>query len=246
MYTILVRPNDTLIATNKETIMHRSSLVRQLRFLVDPLLQVGENTLNMSAFACILEYKLPISDKYTPVILTPSEELYEGRLEYILDVDTKITSEVGDVELQLLWTKPEMLASGSFKDYVRVTDSIAITVLRVNQWSDYIASSDLSNIANMVLANQAQAEQLNLLGNYLMMNKADNLTYDNQTNKLQLESMGKPIGDAVELTGCECDENDSSGGGSESGFPTIDFDNPTNDGSGDVAEDNNQFDVVLF
>lgn len=221
MYTILVKPNDTLIATVKETIFHRSSLVRKLRFLVDPTLTVGNETLNMSDFVCILEYKTPISAKYTPVVLTPSEELFKERLEYVLNVDTKITSEVGDVELQLLWTKPEMLASGSFNEYVRITCSTTITVLPVNQWSDYVASSDLSNIAQMIMTNQAQTEQLKLYADYMIATKADSISYNKETNELSLEADGQKI-DSVTLKDCDI----------EDGVPVVDF-------SDEESEDSN-------
>lgn len=214
MYTILVKNDDTLIATNKETIMHRSSLVRKLRFLVDPTLTIGNEVINMTDLVCLLEYVLPISKQYKPVILTPSEELYKEKVEYILEVDTKLTSEVGDVQLKLMWMRPEMLASGDFKSYVRKTSSTTITVLPIEQWSDYIADSNLDSIAQMILANQAQAEQLGLYANYLMMTKADSIQYNEETNELSLMGDGKKLNSVtLEETDCECDE----------GVPAIEF-----------------------
>ena len=66
MYTILVKSDDTLVATQRQNIMHRSSLVRQLRFLVDPV--YGSQGLNMADYVCVLEYRTPISHGYTPVV----------------------------------------------------------------------------------------------------------------------------------------------------------------------------------
>lgn len=212
MYTILVNKDDTLTSTVKETIMHRSSLVRKLRFLVDPTLTYGDEELNMADYVCILEYVLPVSQKYVPVVLTPSAELYKNKLEYVLAVDTNITSEVGDVSLKLMWTQPEMLANGNFQDHVRKTTSTTITVLPTEQWSDYIASSDLDNISQMILANQAQAEQLKLYADYLQMTKADGIKYDSETNKLSLLGDGQEL-DSVSLEECEC----------EDGVPVVDF-----------------------
>ena len=63
MYTILVKSDDTLVATQRQNIMHRSSLVRQLRFLVDPV--YGDQKLNMADYVCVLEYRTPISNRYT-------------------------------------------------------------------------------------------------------------------------------------------------------------------------------------
>ena len=220
MYTILVKSDDTLITTNRENIYHRTSLVRNLRFLVDPLYDDGNATLDMRSCICTLEYKTPISETYVPVILTPSVDLYKEKVEYLLPVDTAITSEVGNVEMKLSWIKLENGDDGTFKERVRKTPTITIEILPVAQWSDYIADSKLDNIAQILLSNQATTEQMKVyveqihqLTQYNTLNKADNMTYDESTNTLQLQSMGNPIGNPVILE--ECDMED--------GIPVVDF-----------------------
>lgn len=215
MYTILVKPDDSLVTTNKETIMHRSSLIRKLRFLVDPTLEVGDETIEMADLVCILEYVIPHTRRYESAILLPSQELYKEKLEYILNVDTKITSVSGDVQLKLVWMKTDLLADGNFKEYVRKTASTTITVLPVEQWSDYIASSDLDPIVQMTLQNQAQANQLKLYADYLMMTKADSIQYNEETNELSL------LGDGNKLSSVTLEENDCN---CEEGVPAVDID----------------------
>lgn len=211
MYTILVKSDDTLVATQRQNIMHRSSLVRQLRFLVDPV--YGNQKLNMKDYVCVLEYRTPISNRYTPVVLTPSEELYKEKLEYTLEVDTKITAEVGMVEMQLKWMTVEMLANGSFNEHVRITGSTAIEILPTNKWSDYIASSDLDNITQIMLTTQAQAEQLKLYADYLDMTKVDEIKYDEDTNTISGLSNGRTVTTATLEEDCNC----------EDGIPVVDF-----------------------
>lgn len=211
MYTILVKSDDTLVATQRQNIMHRSSLVRQLRFLVDPV--YGNQKLNMKDYVCVLEYRTPISNRYTPVVLTPSEELYKEKLEYTLEVDTKITAEVGMVEMQLKWMTVEMLANGSFNEHVRITGSTAIEILPINKWSDYIASSDLDNITQIMLTTQAQAEQLKLYADYLDMTKVDEIKYDEDTNTISGLSNGRTVTTATLEEDCNC----------EDGIPVVDF-----------------------
>lgn len=212
MYTILVTPDDKLIATKRETIMHRSSLVRKLCFLVDPV--YGDDSLNMTDYVCLLEYRMPISNQYVPIVLTASEEMYGGKLQYILNVDSTITSEVGDIQLKLMWMKAEMLANGSFQDCVRKTLSTTITVLPVEQWSDYIPSANLDSIAQMILTNQAQTEQLKLYADYLHMTKADSMKYNAETNELSLLGNGQTLKTVtLEENDCEC----------EDGIPVVDF-----------------------
>jgi len=222
MYTILVRSDDSIVSTNREPIYHRSSLVRKLRFLVDPEYQDGNDILDMRSYVCTLEYKTPISDTYVPVILTPSTDLYKDKLEYILSVDTNITSEVGNLEMKLSWMQLEMDLDGTFKERVRKTPVITIEILPVAQWSDYIASSNLDNIAGMILQNQAMLNQtkdymtqLEALAKMNLVTKADNIKIDKEENTLQLQAMGRPIGDKVTLEDCEC----------ENGVPIVDFSN---------------------
>lgn len=220
MYTLLVKPDDTLVATNRENIYHRTSLIHNLRFLVDAEYKHGNEVSDIRSYVCTLEYKTPISDTYVPVILSPSLDLYKGKVEYLLPVNTSITSEVGNVELKLTWVKLSMNNDGSFNEQVRKTPATTIEVLPVAQWSDYIADSKLDNIAQMLLASQSQAEQMKVyadqiqaLGQMFMVTKADNISYDNDTNTLQLQSMGSPIGQPVVIDDCECEE----------GIPVVDF-----------------------
>lgn len=221
MYTILVKSDDTLVTTNKENIYHRTSLVKKLRFLVDPEYQYGDEISDIRSYVCTLEYKTPISETYVPVILTPSVELYKNKVEYLLPVDTAITSEVGVVELKLTWMKLSMNEDGSFKEQVRKTPVIGMEVLSVAQWSDYIADSKLDNLAQYVLNGQAvneqmkvYAEQIQALGQMFMVTKADNVKYDKSTGELQLQSMGNPIGDKAII---------NKEGSCEDGVPVVDF-----------------------
>lgn len=257
MYTFLVNKDDTMIATVRESVYHRSSMMRKLRFLVYPTWTDNGESLSLRDFICTLEYKLPVSGKYIPVVLQPSENLYKDMLEYIVDIDTVITSEIGNVELKLMWTKLEMNGDGTFTERCRPIEHSIIEVLPVAQWSDYIPSADLNNLAQMVLANKAYAEQMKIyaeqlqsMGEAFTLQKADNITYNKKDNSVQLESMGEPIGNKVVLPECNCDGSGSSGGSTggtgeydPDGMPTVSFDPvvQTTDTSSDDL-----FDVVCF
>lgn len=223
MYTILIKPDDTLVATSREPIYHRESLIHKLRFLVDPEYKDGDEILDMRGYVCTLEYRTPISKTYVPVILTPSVDLYKEKVEYILPIDTAITSEVGNVELKLSWIRLEVGNDGSFKERARKTPTIGIEILPVAQWGDYIADSKLDILAQVLLKNQAQNEemkqyidQIQQLAQYNAITKADNMkaTEDENGNQvLQLQSMGMPIGNPVVLEECDL----------EDGIPVVDF-----------------------
>lgn len=235
MYTILVKSDDTLVTSVKENIFHRTSLVKKLRFLVDPEYKYGDDVSDIRSYVCTLEYKTPISETYIPVILSPSVELYKNKVEYLLPIDTSITSEVGIVELKLTWMKLSVGDDGSFKEQVRKTPSIGLEVLPVAQWGDYVADSKLDNIAQILLTAQSQneqmkvyAEQLQALGQMFMVTKADNVKYDDSTGELQLTSMGNPIGNKPVIKNTACDN----------GVPVVEFGNGSSEDPDNTEIDN--------
>ena len=91
MYVILVENDNSMQTTQKERIMQRSKLVDELWFLVPP----DYKGYDMSTFTVLLEYVLPVSRKYCSEILVRSEDGYQGRLKYLLPIDTNLTSEAG-------------------------------------------------------------------------------------------------------------------------------------------------------
>ena len=106
MYTFLIGEDNTLTATVVERIMERSKLVDSLHFLAEPTYK----DVDMSDFVVMLEYVLPISKKYKTEILELSDERYKDMLEYKLPFDTALTSEPGDIEIQLTFAKVELSA----------------------------------------------------------------------------------------------------------------------------------------
>lgn len=227
MYTILVRNDDSLTATQRENIYHRTSGMQKFRILVDKLWTKNGMSFDMTAFDCTLEYRTPISHKWTPVHLTASDALYKDKVEYLLDITLGMTAEVGMLELKLTWAKLDMNADGSFNPRVRKTPEIGVEILPTAQWSDYVAESDFDMMVQYTLQNQAYmnqvgqyAEEIKQLTQYNTISKADNMrTEETEDGKqiIQLESMGMPIGEPVEVKGgngnCDCEE----------GIPAVDF-----------------------
>lgn len=214
MYTILINNDNTLTQSVRESIMHRESNVHTFRFLVYPTwIDNGVET-NMRNYTCILEFRTPISERYTPVVLTPSAELYKDKLEYIMPITTKLTAEVGELEMKFIFTWVEMTPDGKFVEHSRKTSSTAVTIIPVEQWSDYIANSDLDNLAQIMMQNQAQIEQNRLYAEMIMATKADGVKYDRDTNILSITSQGVEIDSAqLEENNCDC----------EDGVPVVDF-----------------------
>ena len=214
MYTILVNQNNTLTTSIKTNIMHRSSMVDNLRVLVEQYYNFDDATkLDMSDFICTMEYVLPISRKYTTEVLTPENELYKDRLDYRLPVDTKLTSEAGDVEVKFVFTKAD-LDGDTVKSRVRKTSSTVVKIIPVEIWSDYIPDANLDSIAQIMLSLQGKIEQEKAYADMIATTKADGIAKDETTNEIYLTSNGVEIGNRI---------TDSEGGFDEEGVPTVDF-----------------------
>lgn len=195
MYTLLLNETNELITSVRERIMQRSKLVDNLHFLVDPIYK----GLDMSDFTVMMEYLLPISREYKTEILVKSDALYKGKLEYKLPLDTCLTKEHGDIEVQLTFVKVEMDADGNSKQLVRKTSPTIVTILPISAWSDIIADSALNAIDQRLIQTEVMLNAMNDMVNYLDSIKADNIVYDKETQTLQLTANGQLIGSAVNI-----------------------------------------------
>ena len=206
MYTFLIGEDNTLTATVVERIMERSKLVDSLHFLADPIYKETD----MSDFTVMMEYVLPVSKKYKTEILERSDELYKDMLEYKLPFDTALTSEPGDIEIQLTFTNITLDADGKSTQYVRKVGPGSIKIVAISTWSDIIPDEALSAVDQRLLAAQALMKALNEQNNAIMKSKADSLRY--KDNLLQLTAQGTPIGTAVKIVSSDSGSTDPEDG----------------------------------
>lgn len=195
MYTFLIGDDNTLTASVTERIMERSKMVDNMHFLADQIYK----DVNMSDFTVMLEYVLPISKKYKTEFLKKSENLYKNKLEYLLPFDTNLTSEAGDIEIQLTFTKVEMNSEGKTIQYVRKVGPGIVHIIPISKWSDIIPDEALSTLDQRIIALEALNKAMTDRFNINLDNKADNLMYDDE-HRIQLTSNGMPIGNAIKIT----------------------------------------------
>lgn len=209
MYVLLVNSDNTITASKKERIMQRSKLFDSLWFLTEPTYKGYD----MSVCTVVMEYVLPVSNKYCSDILELSDEGYEEYLKYVVPFDTKLTSEPGDVELQLTFIYSDLDENGESIQLVRKTSTAKVNIVPISAWSDIIPDSALSAIDQRIIKMDAQIKELLDLGDAYDAAKADNIAYDADKQTLQLLSGENKIGDEVSLN---IDEN-------KDGIPAIDF-----------------------
>jgi hypothetical protein len=194
-YVILVNEDNTLTASKKERIMQRSKLFNNLWFLAEPTY----NGYDMSACTVVMEYILPISKKYYSDILELSEEGYQEYLKYVVPIDSKLTTEVGEVELQLTFIYSDLDENGESVQRVRKTSTAKLNIVPISAWSDIVPDSALGALDQRIIKMDAQIKELLDLGDAYDAAKADNITYDADKQTLQLLSGVNKIGDEVSL-----------------------------------------------
>ena len=197
MYTILVSENNELITTVRERIMQRSKLVDNLHFLMEPTYK----GLDMTKFTTSLEFITPVGRELKTEILTQSPELYKGQIEFKLPIDTVITREAGDVELQLSFVYVEMDTDGHVTQHVRKTSPTTLTIIPVANWSTVIGDDALTAIDKRLVELDARIKALDDLSAEFDATKADDIVYNEEDNTLQLLANDQLIGQKVHLKG---------------------------------------------
>jgi hypothetical protein len=231
MYTILICDDNSLMTTKRERIMQRSKLVDNLQFLVPQFY----NEYDMSEYTVQLEYVLPCSKKYCTEILKLSNEMYQDHLRYLLPFNTNLTSEAGEIEIQLTFVKTELDVYGKDIQHVRKTSTTKINIVPIAAWSDIIPDSALSAIDERLIKLDAQIRAMDEMNQIVADTKADNIKYNTDTNELQLTSNGKEIGNKITL---------KTGGASlDDGVPVVDFNSIS---GGNTPIDNDEYNVVEF
>ena len=209
-YTILINEDHSFTHTNVKKIMYRSTGIDTIRFLVNP----KYNNLDMRTANVVLEYVTPVNRSYGVVVLTPSAELYKNRVEYLLPIDLKFTSEIGDLEFTINFSHLDM-SDEKFLEQVRPIGYTSIKIHDTVRWSDYIASSNLDNIAQIMLTQQSILEQQKVYAEMIASETASNIAKDIETNEIYLVNRdGIQIGDRI-VDSDTCDSVD--------GVPVVEF-----------------------
>ena len=101
--------------------------------------------IDMSDFKCVMEYLLPNSKKYKMIELEkieekpasnsggdyPPEDKYADYLKYRIPINSELTEEAGDVELQFTFAK-----KNDEEKIIRKTEKTKITVIPITEWSN--------------------------------------------------------------------------------------------------------------
>ena len=198
-YIFLLENDNEIIATNREVLMQRSKLVDEIWFLVNPKYKTYEN--NMSVFSVVMEYILPVSKSYHSLELVKDKDGYKEYLKYVVPLDSNLSCEAGDIELQLSFIYAGLDADGNGVQKVRKTLPAKLHITPISAWSDIIPDAALSSLDQRILKIDAQMKELAELASALDgdVNIVDNLVYNDKEETLQLMAGNKGVGTKVSV-----------------------------------------------
>ena len=187
----------------------------------------------MSQCTVTMRYVLPISKEFKTETLVLSVERYEDYLKYVLPIDTNLSKEHGDIELNLTFTMLDTDDDGNIIQRVRKTDNHKLHITKIPDWDGFVPDAALSAIDQRIIMTQAHIQRLEEMNQIVANSKADNIKYDENENSLQLLSGNKEIGDKVTLK--------TSDASLEDGVPVVDFNsassgNTPSEDEGNVVE----------
>ena len=166
----------------------------------------------------MLEYILPCSKEYHTLMLVQDKEGYQEYLKYIVPLDTNLSSEAGDIELQLSFTFVGLDGNGNGIQKVRKTKPAKLHITPVSAWSDIIPDSALSALDQRIIKTQAQINELGYYAEVFRENQVDNLGYNDEEETIYLMSNNKIVGDKVSVRDMIDD-----------GIPVVDMDSISGD-----------------
>lgn len=195
MYTLLAKKDNLFVTSVKERIVQKTKLTNTVRILVTN----EHNGVNMKDCLAIMYYKLPISDEWRSKELTPSEELYQNKyVEYLFPTDTWLTSEYGDVVIELRFYNVSLNDGINVDQYLRkITDGI-IHISCSKDWASGIADDLLSPIDQRIIQLMMVQNRQEEMMNEVQANEIETLAVTD--GKLHLvTTSGNQKGDTIDI-----------------------------------------------
>ena len=196
-YTFICGEDCSIIASRREVIMQREKCVSEVLFLVPPEYKSIDN--DMKLFGLVMEYILPISRRYNVIELIRDDEDYKEYLQYRLPINTNLSAESGDVELQLTFTYVGLDADGKGIQKVRKTKPTKLHITPIAAWSDIVPDANLTALDQRIIATQTQINELGYYAQIISENQVDNLIYDEKNDSLQLMAGANTVGSGVSV-----------------------------------------------
>lgn len=191
-YTIIVCDDGNLYGSQKIKIMQKEKLFNKVWFLAPQYY----NGFDMSQCTVTMRYLRPISKEFVTETLVLSDR-YEEYLKYVLPIDTCISKEWGDLELNLTFIMLDTDDNGNVIQRVRKTGNHILTITKLPNWDAIVPDESLSALDQRIIMQTAQIKALESLAETLENSQVDNLVYNPKEDVLHLTSKGNVVGNKV-------------------------------------------------
>ena len=178
MYVIKMNPDKSLITTIKSTIYQYERNTDTLVFLIPKFYE--EN--NMADCMLLIRYILPKGEGRSEELKIEPEPYNDNYYKYHLPIDTKLTTEVGTIELWLT-------AINMQDNVVLKSETITIDITPSKNIQEYLSEESLNQLDRL----EAKVFELE-------SQKADNVMFDSEQSYIHLTANGEPVGDKIYIS----------------------------------------------
>lgn len=187
MYTFLLNKDKSLLATERIKIYQREKLVDKVQFILPQSYE--EIDLTNKNVSIILKYVDQEGNAQSEFLVKDDELYKDNYVRCELPIDTNITKFAGNITLHL--TIIYLDVENQINQVMHSSETI-LTISPLKDMYVNINDKSLEILDQKIIELQASIETANILNESIDKNKADDLSYEDNT--LQLMSNGKKIG----------------------------------------------------
>ena len=187
MYTFLLNKDKSLLATERIKIYQREKLVDKVQFILPQSYE--EIDLTNKNVSIILKYVDQEGNAQSEFLVKDDELYKDNYVRCELPIDTNITKFAGNITLHL--TIIYLDVENQINQVMHSSETI-LTISPLKDMYVNINDKSLEMLDQKIIELQASIEAANILNESIDKNKADDLSYEDNT--LQLMSNGKKIG----------------------------------------------------
>ena len=188
MYTILMKENKSLVATSRTVLRQYESLVDKIQFIIPKM--YGDLDFSTGDYQIVLKYVDQANIPQT-VFLEKEDELYKEKyINCILPVGIELTKFAGDITMYI--SVMDVNIEDETKAEVLHTNGITISITPLDDIYGFAPNESFQKMDQEILKLQAAIKANTILAEAIDQNKADDLSY--KDNTLSLMANGKKIG----------------------------------------------------
>ena len=187
MYTFLLNKDKSLLATERIKIYQREKLVDKVQFILPQSYE--DIDLTNKNVSIILKYVDQEGNAQSEFLVKDDELYKDNYVRCELPIDTNITKFAGNITLHL--TIIYLDVENQINQVMHSSETI-LTISPLKDMYVNINDKSLEILDQKIIELQASIEAANILNESIDKNKADDLSYEDNT--LQLMSNGKKIG----------------------------------------------------